>query len=564
MILRLIVLMMAGALAYFLLRGWPEIIPDLPRAFVAILILVVALFWWTTGRKPKDMPVVKSGRRPGWLDYGAMGLALLAFECGFLFFLSAAPEPLEDMAIQFERQFRPEEAKKREEQEAGETGGNWLWNDQRQRPLPRKTNLKPGMKPEVFIRLFQKKDAELLLKRQLYVRSFALDRYEEGAWSLSEAKPQLLAADEKGWIRFSKSATGEILHEVFHGSNDNGMNAFTALQGARAVRLPSLTIDGDGLATLPIFTEQMGYEYMASSLPVMLADVDAAGFQGREVKSPDAGSRIGQLVLRVAGEGNLLERLKKIEDYLRKTYQYSLVTENAKNLDPIENFLFEERRGHCEFFATAGALMARELGAEVRLGYGWAGGKYYDINNMFVFRAREAHAWVEVKLEGYGWVVMEPTPPTAIGGGEPRVAEVGEKMPTPEEMIEEEMAALEKADADLTGWAIALTGGFGIGAVLLFLLRKRTQEDSRGGGESSRAKRKEAGYFAAWRRALLRRGVGNHAGLTMRRQVEMMDEAPDFSQELIRYHYSVRYEEFPADQKRERGIEKKIEKWEDS
>ncbi|MES2981436.1 MAG: transglutaminase-like domain-containing protein [Verrucomicrobiota bacterium] len=564
MILRLVGLMIAGALAYVMLRGWPEVIPALPRAFVAILLVVIALVWWTTGRKPKDLPLVKAGRRPSWLDLGAIGLGLLAFECGFLWLLSAAPEPLEDIAIKFEQQFRPEAAKIRDAKADGETGGNWLWDDQRQRSLPLRTNLKPGMKPEVFVRLFNEKDAERLLKRQIYVRAFALDRYENGAWSLGDAESQVISADAKGWIRFSKPIRDEILHEVFLGSDPSGMNVFTALQGARAVRLPSLTVDGEGLVMLPKSPDELGYEYLASSLPVMLADVAEADFKGHEVKSPDAGSRIGQLVLRVAGEGDLLERLKKIEDYLRKTYQYSLVTENRKNLDPIENFLFEERRGHCEFFATAGALMARELGVEVRVGYGWAGGKYFETGNMFLFRAREAHAWVEVKLEGYGWVLMEPTPPVGLGQGLPRVAEKGEEMPTPEEMIEEETAALEDSSDHLAGWAFGLTGGFGMGAVLLFVLRGRTQEDSRGGSDSARGKRKEAGYFAAWRRALGKRGVRNHAGLTIRRQVESMEDAPDFSEELIRYHYSVRYEGHPADPKRERGIEKKIEKWEGS
>lgn len=561
MILRLVVLMISGALAYVMLRGWPEVMPALPRAFVAILILVVALFWWTNGRKPKDLPLVKSGRRPGWMDYFAMGLGLLACECGFLWFLSVAPEPLEEIAIKFEQEFRPEAAKQREAKGGGETSGNWLWDDQRQRSLPLRTNLKPGMKPEVFIRLFDQKDAESLLKRQIYVRSFALDRYEDGAWSLSDGDAEVLLANEKGWIRFSEKREGEILHEVFHGSNEAGMNAFTALQGARAVRLPTLTVDSEGLSILPEFSDQLGYEYLASSLPVMLADVKATDFQGYEVKSPDAGSRIGQLVLRVAGEGELLDRLKKIEDYLRKSYRYSLVTENRKNLDPIENFLFEERRGHCEFFATACALMVRELGVDARVGYGWVGGKYYDTNKMFVFRAREAHAWVEVNLEGYGWVLMEPTPPMAMGDGLPRVAEAGEKLPTQEEIIEEELAEMAAKSENLTGWAIGLSAGFGLGAVILLLLRKRTRDVSQSGTDSSPAKRKEAGYFAAWQRAFGKRTGKIGVGVTLRNQIESLDQAPDFSRELIRYHYAVRYEGRSVDPKRERGIEREIDKW---
>lgn len=561
MIIRLIVLMVSGAVAYLMLRGWPALIPALPRAFVAVFIVAVALVWWTTGGKPKDLPLVKAGRRPSWLDFGAIGLGLLAFECGFLWFLSAAPKPLEAMALQFEQQFRPEAAERRETRAAGQMGGNWLWDDERQRPLPRRTNLKPGMKPEVFVRLMNKEDAERLLKRQVYVRSFALDHYENSAWSLSDTKSQELSADVKGWIRFSQQSEEEILHEVFHGRDESGQNPFTALQGARAVRLPSLKVDGEGLVILPEQSDDSGYEYLASSLPVMLADVAEEDFKGAVVKAPDSGSRIGQLVLRVAGEGELLDRLKKIETYLRESYRYSLVTDNKKNMDPIENFLFEEKRGHCEFFATAAALMARELGVDARVGYGWAGGKYYENNNMFVFRAREAHAWLEVMLEGYGWVLIEPTPPMASGDAMSRVAEAGEKMPTPEEMIAEEEEAIAKSSERITGWAIGLTAGFGVSAFLLFVFRGRTRENESQGSSIFTSKRKEAGYFAAWRRAIKRRGLRNETGLTIRRQVDNMDDAPDFSKELVRYHYAVRYEGLPLDAELERCLEKEIDKW---
>lgn len=562
MILRLVVLMLSGAMAYLMLRGWPAMVPALPRAFVAVFMVAVALEWWATGKKPKDLPLVKAVRRPGWLDFGAVGLGLLAFECGFLWFLSAAPKPLEALALQLEHQFRPQAAERREAREAGETSGNWLWDDQRQRPLPLRTNLKPGMKPEVFVRLMNGKDAERLLKRRLYVRSFALDRYVNGTWSLNDAGSQLLPADDKGWIRFSKQSEGEILHEVFHGKDQSGLNPFTGLLGARAVRLPSLTVNGEGLAILPKSDDDTGYEYLVSSLPIMLADVAEEDLKDAVVKSPDAGSRMGQLVLRVAGEGGLLDRLKKIESYLRESYRYSLVTDNKRNLDPIENFLFEEKRGHCEFFATAAALMARELGVEARVGYGWAGGKYYESNHMFVFRANEAHAWLEVKLADYGWVLVEPTPPMDSGNTLPRTAEAGEKTPSPDEMIPQEEAIFSKGAEKITGWAISLTAGFGVSAFLLFAMRARTREEVRGGSGAVTRIRKETGYFAAWRRALGKRGMANEAGLTLRRQIQMMDAAPDFSKELIRYHYAVSYEGHPVDVKRERHLEKEIHKWE--
>ncbi len=68
-------------------------------------------------------------------------------------------------------------------------------------------------------------------------------------------------------------------------------------------------------------------------------------------------------------------------------------------------------------------------------------------------------------------------------------------------------------------------------AFLLFVFRGRTQEIKSQGSSASTSKGKEAGYFAAWRRALKRRGLRNETGLTIRRQIDNMDEVPDFSKE---------------------------------
>jgi hypothetical protein len=93
------------------------------------------------------------------------------------------------------------------------------------------------------------------------------------------------------------------------------------------------------------------------------------------------------------------------------------------------------------------------------------------------------------------------------------------------------------------------------------MMRARTREDVRGDSGGGSGKRKEGGYFAAWRRALGKRGA-HDTGLTLRRQIENLTDPPDFSKELVRYHYAVSYEGHPVDMKRERRLEKEIHKWE--
>ncbi len=533
MILRLVVLCVAGAGAYVLLKGQPEWMPVLLRACLAVLLLVGGLGWWSARGKAADITVVKGGRKPGWTDFLAIGTCVLALECGFLWLLSAAPAPLENVAMEIEAKFSPRAAAKRsEDTEAGNVSGNWLWDEARQRALPRRTNLKPGAKPEVFVRLPKKEDAEALLKKQVYVRAFALDEYRDGIWSVGEVEARDLKADEDGWIQIGETRVDGILHEVFHGKNAGGRDVLTALQGVKAVRLASVRTAGDGMAFLPDVSGPSGFEYFASSVPVALRDLENAEAVGSlgDVKTK---GRFGRLAAKAAGEGELLEQLKSIETFLRDSYGYSLKTENGRDLDPLENFLYEEKRGHCEFFATAGALMARELGVESRVAYGWAGGQYFKESQMFVFRAREAHAWVEVNLKGHGWVVMEPTPPVVLGGGgAPRVAGAGDSLPDTEESLMDEYGeGVVAGNAQVEKVALGLMGVFGLIASGMLLMRGK-KEGSHTGVQVTGGER--GGYFQAWREAFGKRVKGADRGLTLGGQLAVLEERPEFGEELLR------------------------------
>ncbi len=99
--------------------------------------------------------------------------------------------------------------------------------------------------------------------------------------------------------------------------------------------------------------------------------------------------------------------------FLRAHYRYSLDAGKA-DTDPVLYFLFEHKKGHCQYWATALALMLRTAGIPSRVVAGYAGGLWVSPGHYYIVREREAHFWVEV-WTGNSWVYLDPTPYFAPG-----------------------------------------------------------------------------------------------------------------------------------------------------
>ena len=104
------------------------------------------------------------------------------------------------------------------------------------------------------------------------------------------------------------------------------------------------------------------------------------------------------------------DRANAIETYLRSHYGYTLQLPSSTPADPIANFLFVRRQGHCEYFSSAMAIMLRTIGIPSRVVNGFAGGEFNDITSQYVIRASDAHSWVEAYIPGEGWLAFDPTP----------------------------------------------------------------------------------------------------------------------------------------------------------
>jgi transglutaminase-like putative cysteine protease len=130
------------------------------------------------------------------------------------------------------------------------------------------------------------------------------------------------------------------------------------------------------------------------------------------LRLPALDPRIAELARSMtAGAANDLARARAIEQGLRTGYGYTLELPRRQVKDPLADFLFVRRKGHCEYFASAMAVMLRTLGIPSRLATGFQLGQYNPISDLWVVRASDAHSWVEAWIPGHGWTTFDPTPP---------------------------------------------------------------------------------------------------------------------------------------------------------
>jgi protein-glutamine gamma-glutamyltransferase len=124
--------------------------------------------------------------------------------------------------------------------------------------------------------------------------------------------------------------------------------------------------------------------------------------------------RIGDLAHEWAdAQPNNFLKAKALEEHLKKDFRYDTGSPSGGKPQPLDHFLFESKRGHCEFFSTAMAMMLRELGIPSRNVTGFVGGTYNRFSRSYTVREGDAHSWVEAYLEDIsrpGWQTFDPTP----------------------------------------------------------------------------------------------------------------------------------------------------------
>lgn len=127
---------------------------------------------------------------------------------------------------------------------------------------------------------------------------------------------------------------------------------------------------------------------------------------------PEMLYEVGALAEKITdGLTNNYDKVMAISDYLKEHYRYDLDTPaQGDDENTVEFFLFKQKRGYCEHFSTALAVMCRSLGIPARVAVGYYTGTMNSLTGYYEVSARDAHAWVEVYFPFFGWVSFDPTP----------------------------------------------------------------------------------------------------------------------------------------------------------
>ena len=297
--------------------------------------------------------------------------------------------------------------------------------------------------------------------RSLYLRGQTFDTFGKDRWTRSDTSEQRIFGDDDGNFRFSPpqgaSGTLETVEHIVHVAAELPGRLY-AVHQVVALQFPSerLAVDRDGNMRLPA-PLLAGARYIAKS-SYGLARGRAAVQASLPEPSPylqlpsDTSDALRALAAEAAGPGaDALERAEAIERHLRTHYAYDLQSAlSSQGVTPLDTFLFVTRRGHCEYFASAMAVMLRMQGIPSRVATGFSAQTYNPITGYYEVRAMDGHAWVEAHIAPYGWVLFEPTPAFPLPFNEPQPK-------TSAEQIDHYLDALAREEALLKDYGLLTT-----------------------------------------------------------------------------------------------------------
>ena len=258
-------------------------------------------------------------------------------------------------------------------------------------------------------------------------RGIAFDRYEAGAWRRAEMQRMTFRRHAEVPFPVSRYRGGSVLPQEIYLEPIGSEMIFGAPRIVRVhARSDLMTLDDLGNVSVSVPSARLRYTVdsemeadprRAVGDAVMPAD---SRWRERYLQLPPMAPRIRALAEEVtAASADQWEAAQRLSAHLSEAFRYTRVLHRTTELDPVDEFLFVQRAGNCEYFAASLAVLLRSVGIPARVVNGFQRGEWNPYGQYFLVRLRDAHSWVEVFIDGAGWLTLDPSP---RGGTDPTTA----------------------------------------------------------------------------------------------------------------------------------------------
>ena len=257
-----------------------------------------------------------------------------------------------------------------------------------------------------------------------YWRSYALDSYTGQSWTRDPQATSSSVDAELGlpFTEPDESPASDHGEETFSQTffiDSPLSNEVISAYPVQSVYFPApnLTMYANGTLEAP-FALHQGVNYATVSV---VRDMSAAALRTAQPITPrmtewtSLPDTVTQRTLDLAaslsaGQPTEYDTVMNTTTYLRDHYTYSLDTPRLTDSDAVDQFLFIDREGFCEQFASTLAVMLRADGIPARLAVGYASGDHDAFTGTYTVHNSDAHAWTEVYFPGIGWLPFDASP----------------------------------------------------------------------------------------------------------------------------------------------------------
>jgi Transglutaminase-like superfamily len=595
----------AMGLVFMLLRGMEPALSHWITTPMALAVLLMALPAWDMARVGRLKP--GQGMKSTTGGTARRILVATAAAAGILFLFSFLLPPAAEKLCEISPRWKSREQPPAppvpgpQESQGSDSGEGPAGTGEANRPgadnsdatgqhqLPEKSNIQSTGEPRLFLKCREIEDARRLAAAPVYVRTHTFDSYKDGVWKSSAVSGSRWLDDasdgaEDGWTRWPSDAPGvrSVEHTVYlKGSDGFSLPALHGVFGFRMGRV--YAVPGDQYQVQ--LTGSVRYD--AVSAPVIFDQLpNRLSLRPQETGITahlecSGGQLLMQLVFReplLRPENRTLDqKVAGLRQWFTENVRYSTQVKGTPSLTPLDNFLAGERRGYCDFYASAACLILREAGVPARVAYGYAGRSFDEKTGVFHFTDDTAHAWTEIHLRDYGWTVCDFTPQDNIGdlnGPQPQeppafdeqsFEEAGKEEKKPEEKPGEEeqppslaawwqktMDTLQAANPmDLLKRGLLILAVIA-GVIALFRWLKHRSTAATAGSFAPDGQ--QPLYFAEFLRVFRAAGWPPPAGATPREYVSSLQQSgaagPEFAP-MLSYHYATRYAGGVSDSRQE-------------